>query len=154
MNLILFPVSFFILSSAIAQDIKISKTGPDLAYKGPVELFNGKVTITPLFVSSKPSRSQGASVSFEPKARAAWHTHPLGQTLIVTDGEGYVRQWNGKTQFIKKGDVVWTPPGIKHSHGATPNSGMTHIAIQEEKDGKVVEWMEKVSDDEYAKIMK
>jgi quercetin dioxygenase-like cupin family protein len=122
--------------------------------KGPSEFFSGSVLVTPLFVSPKPSRTQGASVSFEPKARSAWHSHPLGQTLIVTEGEGFVSEWKGKTQFFKKGDVIWTPPGVKHCHGARPDSAMTHIAIQEEKDGKVVQWMEKVSDEEYLSITK
>jgi len=107
------------------------------------------VRVDPLFDANAPSRVNGASVTFEPGARTAWHTHPLGQTLIVTAGSGWVRQWDGPIQEIRAGDVVWIPPGQKHWHGATATSGMTHIAIQEHLDGKNVEWMEQVTDDQY-----
>ena len=107
------------------------------------------MSVEPLFPVNSPSRTSGGSVTFEPGARSAWHTHPLGQTLIVTAGTGWVQQWGGEKQEIRPGDVVWTPPGVKHWHGATPTTAMTHIAIQETLDGKNVEWMEKVSDEQY-----
>jgi quercetin dioxygenase-like cupin family protein len=107
------------------------------------------VRIDPLFPAREPARAAGAGVTFEPGARTAWHTHPAGQTLVVTAGSGLVQQWGGRVQEIKPGDVVWIPPGQKHWHGATPTTGMTHIAIQEHVNGKVVEWMEKVSDEQY-----
>ena len=120
--------------------------------EGPKEWFTGKVRIEPLFQTSAPGRVQGASVTFEPGARAAWHTHPLGQTLIVTAGRGFVQSWGGPVEEIHPGDVVSCPPEEKHWHGATPDSAMTHIAIQEGLDGKVVSWMEKVSDEVYRRI--
>ena len=107
------------------------------------------VRIDPLFKANDPSRTSGASVTFEPGARTAWHTHPLGQTLIVTAGCGWVQQWGGQIEEIRQGDVVRIPPGQKHWHGATATTGMTHIAIQEQLDGKAVEWMEKVRDEQY-----
>lgn len=96
-----------------------------------------------------PTRTRGSSVTFEPRARSAWHSHPFGHILIVTDGVGLVQRWHGPIQEIKPGDVVWTPPGVKHWHGASPTTSMTHVAIQEHLDGKVVDWMEKVSDEQY-----
>ena len=116
---------------------------------GARETFAGSVHVTPLFQPTAPSRSAGASVTFEPGARSAWHTHPLGQTLIVTAGTGWVQQEGGDRREIRAGDVVWTPPGIKHWHGALPTSSMSHIAIQEAQDGTVVRWLEHVSDDQY-----
>jgi quercetin dioxygenase-like cupin family protein len=107
------------------------------------------VRIDPLFQAPDPALVQGASVTFEPGARTAWHTHPLGQTLIVTGGCGWAQRWGGPTEEIRPGDVVWFPPGEKHWHGATPTTAMTHIAIQEKLDGKVVDWMEQVSDEQY-----
>jgi quercetin dioxygenase-like cupin family protein len=115
--------------------------------EGPTDWFTGKVRVEPLFQASAPGRVQGASVTFEPGARSAWHTHPLGQALIVTAGRGFVQSWGGPVEEIHVGDVVLCPPGEKHWHGATPTSAMTHIAIQEALDGKVVTWMEKVSDE-------
>jgi 4-carboxymuconolactone decarboxylase len=103
------------------------------------------------FQGTEPARVRGATVTFEPGARTAWHSHPLGQTLIVTAGVGLVQQWGGRVQVIRPGDIVWIPPGVKHWHGATAHSGMTHIAITEAADGKTVEWMEKVSDEQYDK---
>ena len=117
-----------------------------------MESFTGKVRLEPLFRSTAPGRVQGASVTFEPAARSAWHSHPVGQTLIVTAGRGFVQSWEGPVVEIHPGDVVSCPPGEKHWHGATHDSAMTHIAIQEELDGKVVTWMEKVSDDIYRPI--
>jgi quercetin dioxygenase-like cupin family protein len=117
--------------------------------KGPAEYFTGAVRVDPLFQAPDPARVTGASVTFEPGARTAWHTHPLGQTLIVTAGCGWVQREAGPIEDIRPGDVVWFPPGEKHWHGATPTTAMTHIAIQEALNGKAVEWMEKVSDAQY-----
>ncbi len=118
--------------------------------KGPVEYFTGTVRIDPLFQANNPARVVGANVTFEPGARTAWHTHPLGQTLIVTAGCGLAQAWGGEqVREICPGDFVWIPPGEKHWHGATATSAMTHIAIQEQLDGKTADWMEKVSDEQY-----
>jgi quercetin dioxygenase-like cupin family protein len=119
--------------------------------KGPTDWFTGTVRLDPLFQASAPARVGGASVTFEPGARTAWHTHPLGQTLIITAGCGWVQRDGGPVEEIRPGDVVWFPPGEKHWHGATPRTAMTHIAIQESLDGKSVEWLEKVSDEQYGK---
>jgi 4-carboxymuconolactone decarboxylase len=129
-----------------AQTIKITRSGSQPSQRGPAENFTGFVRIDPLFQANEPSRSSGARVTFAPGARSAWHSHPLGQTLIVTAGAGRVQRWGDPVEEIRQGDVVWTPPGQKHWHGAAPDSSMTHIAITEELDGKRVEWMEKVSD--------
>jgi len=129
------------------MDIKRSGTQP--SGKGPAEYFTGSVRIDPLFQPTAPARAVGASVTFEPGARTAWHTHPLGQTLIVTAGSGLAQRWGGPIEPIRQGDVVWFPPGEKHWHGATATTAMTHIAIQEQLDGKVVEWLEQVSDEQY-----
>jgi quercetin dioxygenase-like cupin family protein len=131
------------------QRISITRNGSRPSQRGPAENFTGSVRIDPLFDSNEPSRAAGASVTFEPGARTAWHTHPRGQTLIVTAGTGRVRRWGGPIDEIRSGDVVWIPPGVKHWHGAGPNTAMTHIAIQEHLDGKVVDWLEKVSDEQY-----
>ena len=117
--------------------------------KGPEQTFTGSVRIDPLFQAPEPARGFGASVTFEPGARTAWHTHPLGQTLIVTFGVGLVATADGDVQLIQAGDVVWCPPGEKHWHGATATTAMTHIALVERLDGNAVEWMEHVTDDEY-----
>jgi len=127
----------------------IKRSGSQPSSKGPVEYFAGTVRIDPLFQANSPARARGASVTFEPGARTAWHTHPLGQTLIVTGGCGLAQRLEGPVEKIRPGDVIWFPPGEKHWHGATPTTAMTHIAIQEELDGKVVDWMEKVSDEQY-----
>ncbi len=129
------------------MDIKISGSQP--SRKGPAEYFTGPVRIDPLFEAHDPARAFGASVTFEPGARTAWHTHPLGQTLIVTAGCGLAQRWGGPIDQIRPGDVIWFPPGEKHWHGATATTAMTHIAIQEQLDGKTVAWMEKVSDEQY-----
>jgi quercetin dioxygenase-like cupin family protein len=115
----------------------------------PPDNFTGTVRIDPLFDAPEPRRVSGASVTFEPGARTAWHVHPLGQTLIVTAGCGWVQSWGGPVEEIRPGDVITRPPGEKHWHGATPTTAMTHIAIQEKLNGKVVEWLEKVSDEQY-----
>ena len=131
--------------------MEITKLGSQDSVKGPAEWFTGTVRIDPLFQAHEPARAAGASVTFEPGARTAWHTHPVGQTLIVTAGVGRVQVWGGRIEEIRRGDVVWFPPGEKHWHGAGPTIAMTHIAIQEAKDGKVVEWMEHVTDEQYGK---
>jgi quercetin dioxygenase-like cupin family protein len=117
--------------------------------KGSADWFTGVVRIDPLFDARDPGRASGASVTFEPGARTAWHTHTLGQTLIVTSGCGWARRWGGPKEEIRPGDVVWIPPGEKHWHGATATTSVTHIAIQEALDGKAVDWMEKVTDEQY-----
>jgi len=127
----------------------IKRNGSQPSGKGAAEYFTGSVRVDTLFESPDPARARGASVTFEPGARTAWHTHPLGQTLIVTSGSGRVQRWGGPIEDIRPGDVVWFEPGEKHWHGATPTTAMTHIALQENLDGKVVDWMEKVSDEQY-----
>jgi quercetin dioxygenase-like cupin family protein len=129
--------------------MNVKRNGSQPSGKGPDEYFTGTVRIDPLFESPDPSRARGASVTFEPGARTAWHRHPLGQTLIVTSGCGWVQSEGGPKVEIQPGDVVWCPPNERHWHGATPTTAMTHIAIQEALDGRVVEWMEKVSDEQY-----
>ena len=129
--------------------MEIKKNGSQASIKGPEAWFTGTVRIDPLFSKAEPARASGGKVTFEPGARTAWHTHPLGQTLIVTAGSGLVQREGGPIQEIKPGDVVWFPPGEKHWHGASQTTAMTHIAIQEELDGSVVEWLEKVSDEQY-----
>jgi quercetin dioxygenase-like cupin family protein len=121
------------------------------AEDGAEQFFTGKVHVRALFGASQPSRMTCGCVTFDPSARSAWHTHPLGQTLIVTSGRGFVQAWGESIREIRAGDVIWTPPGQKHWHGAAPDSAMTHIAMQESLDGKNVDWMEKVTDAEYAK---
>ena len=127
----------------------IKRSGAEASRKGPAEWFTGAVRIDPLAQAPAPARVGAASVTFEPGARTAWHTHPLGQTLIVTFGRGWAQREGGPIEEIRPGDVVWFPPGEKHWHGATATTGMTHIAIQETLDGKAVEWMEQVSDAQY-----
>ena len=116
---------------------------------GSADWFTGTVRIDPLFEAPEPARMRGANVAFEPGARTAWHTHPLGQTLIVTSGLGWAQRWGGPIEEIRSGDVVWFAPNEKHWHGATPTTAMTHIAIQEALNGKVVDWMEHVTDEIY-----
>lgn len=132
-----------------APPSSIMRSGSRPSSAGPAEYFTGSVRVERLFQPPEPSRVSGASVTFEPGARTAWHTHPLGQTLIVTAGVGRVQLWGGKVEEIRPGDVVWIPPGQKHWHGASRDTPMTHIAIVEQLDGKVVDWMEKVSDEQY-----
>jgi quercetin dioxygenase-like cupin family protein len=128
----------------------ITRAGSQPSGKGPTDWFTGTVRIDPLFGPPDPARATGALVTFEPGARTAWHTHPLGQTLIVTAGCGRVQREGGPVEEIRPGDVVWFPPGEKHWHGAAPATAMSHIAIQEKLDGKAVEWLEHVTDAEYA----
>lgn len=129
--------------------MEITKIGSLPSARGPADWFTGTVRIDPLFQAIEPARAAGNSVTFEPGARTAWHTHPLGQTLIVIAGCGWAQREGGPAEEIHPGDVIWFPPGEKHWHGATETTAMTHIAIQEQLDGKVVDWMEKVADDQY-----
>ena len=129
--------------------MKIVQAGTAPSMPGPSDWFTGTVRIDPLFNPFDAERVQGASVTFEPGARTAWHTHPLGQTLIVTAGRGNVQRLGGEIEEIRPGDVVWFEPGEKHWHGATATTGMSHIAIQEKLDGKAVDWLEQVSDAQY-----
>jgi len=131
--------------------MEIKRSGSQHSGKGQAEYFTGSVRVDPLLKAPDPARVAGASVTFEPGARTAWHTHPLGQTLIVTYGCGWAQREGGPIEEIRPGDVVWFPPGEKHWHGATPTTAMMHIAIQESLNGKVVDWMEKVGDDQYRK---
>ena len=132
--------------------MEIKKSGSQPSTKGQAEYFTGSVRIDPLFQANNPARAVGASVTFEPGARTAWHTHPLGQTLIVMTGCGLVQRWSDDSiKEIHPGDVVWIPPGEKHWHGGTSTTAMTHIAIQEQLNGKTADWMEKVSDEQYQK---
>ncbi|HEU5226473.1 MAG TPA: cupin domain-containing protein [Ktedonobacteraceae bacterium] len=129
--------------------MNIKRSGSRPSGKGSSEYFTGAVRVDPLFEAPDPARVVGASVTFEPGARTAWHTHPLGQTLIVTAGCGRVQRRGGPIEEIRPGDVIWFEPGEKHWHGATPTTAMTHIAIQERLDGKTVNWMEQVGDEQY-----
>ncbi|WP_242919778.1 (R)-mandelonitrile lyase [Pontibacter liquoris] len=131
--------------------MEITRIGSQPSGKGPDDWFTGAVRIDPLFQANEARRGAAASVTFEPGARTAWHTHPLGQTLLVTAGCGWVQHEGGPVEEIHPGDVVWFSPGEKHWHGATSTTGMTHIAIQEQLDGKVVDWLEKVTDEQYRK---
>jgi quercetin dioxygenase-like cupin family protein len=136
-------------SSEGIEKMDIKRSGSQPSGKGPAEYFTGTVRIDPLFQANDPARALGASVTFEPGARTAWHTHPLGQTLIVTAGCGLVQRRGGPIEQIRPGDVVWIPPGEEHWHGATATTAMTHIAIVEQLDGKTADWMENVSDEQY-----
>jgi quercetin dioxygenase-like cupin family protein len=130
-------------------DMEIKRNGSQPSGKGPAEWFTGVVRIDRLFQANAPARAAGASVTFEPGARTAWHTHPLGQILIVTAGCGQAQRWGGPIEEIRPGDVIWFAPGEKHWHGAKPTTALTHLAIQEQLDGKVVDWMEQVSDEQF-----
>ncbi len=132
--------------------MNITRVGSQPSAKGPEDWFTGAVRIDPLFQPNEARRAAAATVTFEPGARTAWHTHPLGQTLIITAGCGWVQRKGGSIEEVHPGDIVWFEPNEKHWHGATSTNGMTHIATQENLNGKVVEWMEKVSDEEYKSI--
>lgn len=129
--------------------MEIKRSGSQPSGKGPAEWFTGAVRVDPLFQASEPARVSGASVTFEPGARTAWHSHPLGQTLIVLAGCGRVQRWGGPIKEIQPGDVVQFAPGEKHWHGASPTTAVTHIAIHEQLDGKTADWMEHVTDEQY-----
>lgn len=131
--------------------MELKRVGSQASGKGPAEWFTGTVRIDAAFSAPDPALVRTASVTFEAGARTAWHTHPLGQMLIVTAGCGWAQRWGGSIEEIRPGDIVWFEPGEKHWHGATPTTAMTHIAIQERQNGKVVDWLEKVSDDQYRK---
>jgi len=137
--------------TTMSQAIAITRSGTQPASSGSSQYFTGSVRVQPLFDARDPARANGASVTFEPGARTAWHTHPLGQTLIVTAGTGRVQRWGDPVEEIRAGDVVWIPPGQKHWHGAALTTGMTHTAIQEHIGGKNVDWLEHVSDEQYGK---
>jgi quercetin dioxygenase-like cupin family protein len=132
----------------------IKRAGSRSSGKGPADYFTGSVRVDPLFEAPEPARVRGAHVTFEPNARTAWHTHPLGQTLIVTSGLGWVQRWGGPVEEIRPGDVVWFEPAEKHWHGATATTGMSHIAIQEALNGSPVDWMEHVTDEQYGAGLK
>lgn len=143
-------LSLFVFASRQGpQPLTITRSGSQPTINGPAQNFTGSARIVRLFQAKDPSRLSGSSVSFEPGARTAWHSHPLGQTLIVTAGTGWVQAWGGPVEEIRQGDVVWTPPGVKHWHGSTRTTGITHLALVENIDGRVVEWMEQVSDEQY-----
>ena len=129
--------------------MEIKRVGSQPSIKGSSDWFTGNVRMDPLFQAPDPALVQAASVTFEPGARTAWHKHPLGQALIVTAGKGWVQHEGGHVEEIRPGDVVWCPPNERHWHGATTTTAMTHLAIQEAKDGKTVDWLEKVSDEQY-----
>ena len=131
--------------------MNIKRIGSQPSSKGPADWFTGTVRIDYLFQADPPARVAGAHVTFEPGARTAWHTHPLGQTLVVTAGCGRAQRWGGPIEEIRPGDVIWFPPGEKHWHGGAPATAMTHIAIQERLNGRVVDWMEQVSEEQYRK---
>lgn len=131
--------------------MKIIRSGSQPSAQGPEQWFTGRVRIDSPFQATEPARVGGATVTFEPGARTAWHTHPLGQTLIITQGRGWLQKWGEEIVELNQGDIVWIPPEVKHWHGATPDTAMTHIAIAEAQDGSPVEWMEKVSDSQYKK---
>ncbi|HTH53092.1 MAG TPA: cupin domain-containing protein [Edaphobacter sp.] len=129
--------------------MEIKRVGKQASVKGPSDWFTGTVRIDPLFQAPDPARVQGANVTFEPGARTAWHTHPLGQTIIVTSGYGLAQRWGGPIEEIRPGDIVWFEPNEKHWHGASPTTAMTHIAVQEHFNGRPVEWLEQVTDEQY-----
>lgn len=146
-------LSVSMAASAFAQSetsLQIARAGSQASYKGPAESFSGAVRVDPLFPKPQgPTHATGSYVTFEPGARTAWHTHPAGQTLVVTAGVGRVQRWGDPVQEIRPGDVVWIPPRQKHWHGAAPNTAMTHMAITELAGGKAVDWLEKVSEAQY-----
>lgn len=134
-----------------AESQTVTKAGSQTSYKGSAEYFTGSVRVDPLFPANDPAPFSGAYVTFEPGTRTAWHVHPAGQRLIVTAGVGWVQEWGDPIVEVRAGDVVWFPPGVKHWHGASPTTAMTHIALTGVLDGKNVVWMEKVSDEQYSK---
>lgn len=130
-------------------EMQITHAGDRPAMHGPAQFFTGDVTMNPLFGPAGDSNAHAGQLTFAPGARSVWHTHPAGQRLIVTSGTGWVQQWGGAREQINAGDVVWTPAGVKHWHGATSSTPMTHIAVQDEVDGRFVDWLEQVSDEDY-----
>jgi len=138
------------VAAATVVSLSIARAGTQPSQKAPAEYFTGSVRMDPLFQAKESTRASAAYVTFEPGARSAWHTHPLGQALIVTAGVGRAQIEGGPVEEIRPGDVIWIPPGRRHWHGASPTTAMTHLAIQEHLNGKVVDWMEKVTDEQYA----
>jgi quercetin dioxygenase-like cupin family protein len=156
MNMKLTPIVVALLAlvgmgPALAQNAEISPNGSRPSAMGSAQYFTGSVTVEPLFRANEHMHASGGLVTFAPGARSAWHSHPAGQILIVTSGTGWVQEKGGQKREIRPGDVVWTPPGVTHWHGATATTSMSHIAITNVRDGKNVEWMQKVSDEEYGK---
>ena len=147
--LLVLPARAFAQPDERNERMLIRPAGSQSSARGPAEYFTGTVRVDPMFPATAPSRVNGGHVTFEPGARSNWHTHPLGQTLIITSGLGWVQREGGPIEEVRPGDVVWFPPGLKHWHGASPTTAMTHIAIQEAQDGKNVDWLEKVSDAQY-----
>ena len=153
------PTSLLLLACAalalaadtLAASQTVSRAGSQPAVTGSAEYFTGNVRVDPLFAAKETAPFSGAYVTFEPGARSAWHTHPAGQHLIVTSGVGWTQEWGGPTVEIRAGDVVWCPPGVKHWHGASPTTAMTHIALTGTVGGKNVEWLENVPDEQYRK---
>lgn len=161
-KLITIACSFLMAVTALAQTTSsnpgtntaamvVTHVGTQMSNKGPAQNFTGSVRVDPLFSAHPPGTTTGSSVTFEPGARSAWHTHPAGQILVVTAGAGRVQQWGGQAQDIRPGDVIWTPPGVKHWHGAAPTTSMTHLSILDSVNGKNADWMEKVTDEQYGK---
>ena len=146
-----FPAALLAAAPAQAQSMKISANGDRHSTAGAAAYFTGSVTVTPLFAPTAESNAGGGQVEFAPGARSAWHTHPGGQTLIITSGTGWVQQEGGEKIAVKPGDVVYTPPGVKHWHGATANTSMSHIAVTPVLNGKNVDWLERVSDADYGR---
>lgn len=144
-------VAASVASARSDQAITVTRAGSQPSTIGSAENFTGSVRVDSRFKGSGAARISGGTVTFEPGARTAWHTHPLGQTLIVTAGIGRVQNWDGAVQEIRPGDTIWIPPGVKHWHGASATVGMSHIAFSEALDGKTVEWMEQVSDEQYGR---
>lgn len=149
-SIFLAAISLVLAMPAFANpEVVVTRAGSQPSSVGPAENFTGSVRVDDRFKGSGLARISGATVTFDPGARTAWHAHPLGQTLIVTAGVGLVQEWDGPIQEIRPGDIIWIPPGVKHWHGASPTVGMSHIAFSEALDGKTVEWMEQVSDEQY-----
>jgi quercetin dioxygenase-like cupin family protein len=138
-------------ATAAAQGIQVTRGGSQPSVKGAAQTFTGSVVVDPVFRATDHTRASAGHVTFEPGARTAWHAHPAGQHLIVTAGKGWVQEWGGEKREIRPGDVVWIPPGVKHWHGASATTGMSHFAIQEHVDGKVVDWLEQVVEEQYGK---
>jgi quercetin dioxygenase-like cupin family protein len=143
------PLGMMIASVAAAETMQVSPNGSRSSAAGPAETFSGNVTVTPLFPANKHSAASGGQVEFAPGARSHWHTHPAGQMLVITSGVGWVQEENGQKIEVKPGDVIWTPPGVKHWHGAQSDHSMTHIAVTPVVNGKNVDWMEPVTDVQY-----
>lgn len=150
-SMIAATLTLALATAASAQEMVINRAAEQASSRPPAQNFTGNVRVAPLFAERAPLTSSAGAVTFEPGARSAWHTHPAGQYLIMTHGVGRVQQWGGKIEEIRAGDVVWTPPGVKHWHGAAPTTAVTHIALQDKVGGRNVDWMEKVTDEQYGK---